>query len=74
MIYSFCHLFKYNKKFSPSLATDFTLFSGVFIVDFEQIHVSWVSCQTVSLRLQQIFTCSKTKIETLEKGVKHVQS
>ena len=56
------------------MGTDFIRFSGVCIVDFEQILVSWVYCQTVSLHLQQTLTCSKTKIETLEKGVKYVQS
>ena len=46
-----------------------TPFSCVSIVDLEQVNVRWE--ETFS-HTQQTITCSKSTIETVEKGVKYV--
>ena len=60
--------------FSCSKSTKgyFTYFSSVSIVDFEQVNVSWGGNSWNSTQLT--FTCSKSTTETLQKGVKYVQS
>ena len=61
------------------LLTCFVPCSSVSIVNFEQVNTGWVHLVLVITKYSEkpselTFTCSKLTIETLEKGVKYVQS
>ena len=49
--------------------------SRASIVNFEQVNADWgITIENFRKLSQLKFTCSKLKIETLEKGLKYVQS
>ena len=50
---------------------NFTTFSKVSIVDFEQVNAGW---EGINQSTQPTIICSKLTIETREEGVKYVQS
>ena len=74
------NLFKVNNKDTRTISmlfwclyyyfkTNFTHCSGVSIVEFEQENAG-----CIIITSQSVITCSKLTIETLEQGVKYVQS
>ena len=74
------NLFKVNNKDTRIISmlfwclyyyfkTNFTHCSGVSIVEFEQENAG-----CIIITSQSVITCSKLTIETLEQGVKYVQS
>ena len=64
--------------------TYFALFSSVFIDCFQQVNVCWLCLYLFLNQIKKSYqnestsdpatTCSKLTIETLEQGVKYVQS
>ena len=77
---------KVNNKNTRMTSASFIshLFSSVSIVNFEHVNAGWattvnhcvilVLTKNISVSSQQTFTCSKSTMKILEKGVIYVQS
>ena len=72
------HLLLYQIFFLPGYAFKAMLVWITKEIEFRQIRTrkpwSTIWTLTICTRTQSAFTCSKLTIETLEQGVKHVQS
>ena len=56
------------------LRLKYLLYCQVFCVEMRRLQDRWISIWALVFITKQAITCSKLKIETLQQGVKYVQS